>query len=334
VVAVLTESLAQHLALLATRAPSLHNSQPWRLVVTKDGLDVRADRERQLGVIDPMGRQLLMSCGSLVHHLVVAGVALGLEAAVTLLPEGDDPDLVARIRLTSVADPPSLEDVQHAEAILHRATNRTRYAEGGLSEGALELLRQAVQRQGVMLTQPREEDRITLDVLVEHAERELLADEAYHHELEHWVFDPERDGERPDGIPVRAVEPGPDRAEEIPGRRFLPEREVAVPVPRDPEHPALLLLTTSTDEPGDWVRAGMGLSALLLEGTELGLAAQPLGQVTDVAHERMRLRRDLHLVGVPQMLLRVGRARVEQGLQTPRRPLETVLTWESAPSAP
>ena len=56
----LTESLAQHLALLATRAPSLHNSQPWRLVVTKDGLDVRADRERQLGVIDPMGRQLLM----------------------------------------------------------------------------------------------------------------------------------------------------------------------------------------------------------------------------------------------------------------------------------
>lgn len=329
----LTESLAQHLALMATRAPSLHNSQPWRLVVTKDGLDVRADHERQLGVIDPMGRQLLMSCGSLVHHLVVAALALGLEAGLTLLPDEADPDLVARIRLTAVADPPSLEDVQHAEAILHRATNRTRYAEGGLSEGALELLRQAVERQGVMLTRPREEDRITLDVLVERAERELLADDAYHHELEHWVFDPARDGERGDGIPVSAVDPGPDRAEEIPGRRFVPEREPAVPGPRDPEHPALLLLTTTADERGDWVRAGMAMSALLLEGTELGLAAQPLGQVTDVAHERMRLRRDLRLVGVPQMLLRVGRARVEAGLQTPRRPVDTVLTWESAPSA-
>jgi nitroreductase len=334
VVAVLTESLAQHLALMATRAPSLHNSQPWQLVVTTDGLDVRADRERQLGVIDPMGRQLLMSCGSLVHHLVVAALALGLEAAVTLLPEEDDPDLVARIRLTSVAGPPSREDVQLAEAILHRATNRTRYAEGGLSAGAFELLRQAVERQGVMLSQPREEDRITLDVLVERAERELLADDAYHPELEHWVFDPAREGERPDGIPVSAVDPGPDRAEEIPGRRFVPEQEAVVPAPREPEHPALLLLTTTADEPADWVRAGMALSAMLLEGTELGLAAQPLGQVTDVAHERMRLRRDLRLVGVPQMLLRVGRARVETGLQTPRRPVDTVLVWESAPTSP
>lgn len=329
----LNESLAQHLALMATRAPSLHNSQPWRLVVTEDGLDVRADRERQLDVIDPMGRQLLMSCGSLVHHLVVAAMALGLEATVRLLPEEGDPDLVARIGLTAVAGPPSREDVQLAEAILHRATNRTRYAEGGLSAGALELLRQAVERQGAMLVQPREEDRITLDVLVERAERELLSDEAYHHELEDWVFDPVRDGERADGIPLAAIDPGPDRAEEIPGRHFVPEREAVVPAPRDPEHPVLLLLTTTADERGDWVRAGMALSALLLEGTELGLAAQPLGQVTDVAHERVRLRGDLHLVGVPQLLLRVGRARVESGLQTPRRPVEAVLTWESAPTS-
>lgn len=328
----ISEPLAQHLALMATRAPSLHNSQPWRLVVTHDGLDVRADRTRQLEVVDPVGRQLLMSCGSLVHHLVVAALALGLEGVVTVLPDDDDEDLVARIRLTTVAGPPSREDVQHAEAILHRATNRTRYAEGGLSEGAQELLRQAAERQGVMLAQPREEDRVTLDVLVERAERELLAEEAYRHELADWVFDPERDGERPDGIPLVAVDPGPDRAEEIPGRRFVPQPETAVPGQREPEHPALQLLTTPGDTPGDWVRAGMALSALLLESTELGLAAQPLGQVTDVAHERARLRADLGLVGVPQLLLRVGRARVQTGLQTPRRPVVSVLTWESAPA--
>jgi nitroreductase len=332
VVAVLTESLAQHLALLATRAPSLHNSQPWQLVVTAEGLDVRADRSRRLDVIDPLGRQLHISCGSLVHHLVVAALALGLAADVEVLPDEQDPDLVARLRLTTVAGPPSREDVQHAEAILHRATNRTRYVDGGVSAGALELLRQAVERQGVLLAQPHEEDRITLDVLVERAEHELLEDEAYRRELQDWLFDPARDGERPDGIPLSAVDAGPDRAEEIPGRRFVPDQESAVPAPREPEHPALLLLTTTSDAPQDWVRAGMALSALLLEGTELGLAAQPLGQVTDVAHERMRLRRDLRLVGVPQLLLRVGRARVETGLQTPRRPVTSVLTWESAPA--
>lgn len=330
----LTASLAQHLALMATRAPSLHNSQPWQLVVTEDGLDVRADRSRQLEAIDPTGRQLLVSCGSLVHHLVVAALALGMEASVTLLPEGD-PDLVARIALTPVAGPPSREDVQRAEAILHRATNRTRYVEGGVSQGAVEVLRQAVARQGAMLTQAREQDRIALDVLVERAERELLADEGYRRELSEWVFDPERDGERADGIPVRAVDPGPDRAEEVPGRRFVPGAAGApaepTPEPRAPEHPALVLLTTPGDGPLDWVRAGMGLSALLLEGTELGLAAQPLGQVTDVGAERARLRADLRLVGVPQMLLRLGRARVSTGVQTPRRPVDSVLTWTGVP---
>lgn len=322
-------ALVQHLALLATRAPSVHNTQPWQLVVTPDGLDVLADRARQLPVLDPLGRQLLVSCGSLVHHLVVASRALGLKATVTLFPE-TNPDLVARVRLVSVASPPSREAVQQAEAILHRATRRTRYAEGALEPGALELLRQAVAGQGAALVPVREEHLADLEALVGRAERDLLSDEAYQHELAAWVFDPARVGERTDGIPVAAVDGGADRAEEVPGRRFLPDVGAEDPTPRAAEHPALLLLTTVGDGPEDWVRAGMALSAVLLEGTEIGLAAQPIGQVTDVPHERARLRADLRLVGVPQLLLRVGRARVDGGLMTPRRPVDGVLTWSAA----
>lgn len=318
--------LVQHLALIATRAPSVHNTQPWRLVAVQDGIDVVADRARQLLVLDPLGRQLLMSCGSLVHHLVVSARALGLEATVSVLPT-DDPDLVASVRLVPFPGPPSQEAVQQAEAILHRATRRTRYAEGALPPGAFELLRQAVAGHGAALVPVREEHRADLDVLVGHAERDLLADEAYRHELASWVFDPAQVGERADGIPVDAVDAGEERAEEVPGRQFVPEAVPAEPTPRPAEHPALLLLTTAADGPEDWVRAGMALSALLLEGTEIGLAAQPIGQVTDVPHARARLRSDLRLVGVPQLLLRVGRSQSGTGLMTPRRPVDGVLTW-------
>src|SRR6266508_3751998 len=56
----------------AVAAPSLHNSQPWRFRIRNGGVDVYADRTRQLEVIDPSGRELLISVGAAVFNLRVA----------------------------------------------------------------------------------------------------------------------------------------------------------------------------------------------------------------------------------------------------------------------
>jgi hypothetical protein len=45
-------------AIRATLAPSVHNTQPWRLVIKGGELNVFADRSRQLQVLDPTTRQL------------------------------------------------------------------------------------------------------------------------------------------------------------------------------------------------------------------------------------------------------------------------------------
>ena len=328
--AVLSPPLVEHLALMATRAPSVHNSQPWRLVASGDGIDVRADRTRQLAVIDPVGRQLLVSCGALVHHLVVASHALGLDSDVVLLPDPDDPDLVARVSLTVRMGEPKRSEVAGAEAILHRSTHRRRFADGAVDARALEQLRQVVEEQGPALGVVRTQDRVVLDSLLERAERELLAEDSYQRELRAWVFDPDLQGERDDGIPVTALDNDLGRAEDLPGRRFLPggsSEHLLVA----PEHPEVVVLTTPGDAPQDWVRCGLGLSALLLGAELLGLVAQPLGQVTDLAPERALLRNELGLVGVPQLVLRIGRAVEAVGLLTPRRPVDRVLSW--APSA-
>lgn len=48
---------------LAVRAPSVHNSQPWRWHVDGRTAELRADLRRRLPHTDPDGRDLLVSCG-------------------------------------------------------------------------------------------------------------------------------------------------------------------------------------------------------------------------------------------------------------------------------
>ena len=92
---------------LATRAPSIHNSQPWRWRVGDRSLHLYADQDRHLPNTDPDSRDLLLSCGASLHHAVVALAALGWQAKITRLPDPLHPQhpavaLAARHQL----DPP------------------------------------------------------------------------------------------------------------------------------------------------------------------------------------------------------------------------------------
>lgn len=318
----------EHLILLASRAPSVHNTQPWQFVPREDRVQLRADRSRQLAVLDPDGRQLTMSCGAALHHLQVAAEAMGFEVETTLLPDEADPDLLAEVALHGT-HPAGQQEVDRAVDVLHRHTFRGRFTDEPLPEGLLDRLRQAVEEQGGMLRALHHEELVALSVLLEHAEQDLLATPGYAEELASWVWPAGRTTTdesadlRTDGLPATAVEHGPDRGESLPGRHFREE------APTDPEstpaaeRPTVVVLTTVADTAYDWVVAGRALSALLLQATHEHVVAQPLGQATDVPGTRGELRRELGIVGVPQLMLRLGRA--ESTPQTPRRPVTEVL---------
>jgi hypothetical protein len=59
-------------------------------------VELYADRHRQLDVVDPDGRLLLISCGIALHHARTALAAAGWTATVDLLPDPSLPDLLAR----------------------------------------------------------------------------------------------------------------------------------------------------------------------------------------------------------------------------------------------
>src|SRR5689334_13415629 len=85
------------LARAAHLAPSVHNSQPWRLRGRDDGLDLYEDTSRALPGTDPNGRERLISCGAALRNAEVAMARLGHLPVTRLLPDGPDAPLVAAL---------------------------------------------------------------------------------------------------------------------------------------------------------------------------------------------------------------------------------------------
>jgi hypothetical protein len=112
---------------LACRAPSLHNSQPWRWVADGAALHLFADRKRLVPATDRSGREMILSCAAVLDHLRVAIAAAGWDTAVARFPDPTQPDHVAAVEFGPL---PIVGDAQRARAhaIHRRRTDRLPFA--------------------------------------------------------------------------------------------------------------------------------------------------------------------------------------------------------------
>ena len=121
-------SAVRRAAVRATLAPSIHNTQPWRFLLSGTSLEVHADWSRRLRVLDPRGRQLLISCGCAVFNARVALAAAGYDATVERWPDPTQPDLVAR--LTLLEQPTAAGPLGSLDSLIEsRHTNRRRFTD-------------------------------------------------------------------------------------------------------------------------------------------------------------------------------------------------------------
>src|SRR5262249_17884126 len=120
------------IARYAHRAPSPHNTQPYRLKISdaREAAVVFLPR-RGLYVADPLGRFTWLTAGIFVEICSIAAHALGFELDASfdyspMYPDGDvdTPQTIARLRLTPAEGP--IADID-AELILQRQTSRLPY---------------------------------------------------------------------------------------------------------------------------------------------------------------------------------------------------------------
>ena len=315
-----TEAL-EHAVDLARLAPSVHNTQPWLIVVENGGLTLRADRGRQLRVLDPLGRALVLSVGAALLHVRVALAERGWAAEVDRFPRPEDGDLLAHVRV--VAGTPDSRLAALAPQVSNRRTNRRRFSAETVPVELLRALAGVAARENTQLIPILSDDHRRLVArLTQQADGLQNADPAYRAELRQWTTRPAADG---DGVPPAAVARVDGKEpDEVPLRDFDTQGIGGLPAEtRSGADQTLVLLATDTDGPDAWLRAGEALERVLLELTAQGWAASPVTQPIEVPLTRTQLRSALTWHAHPQLLLRIGRA--PQTTATPRRSREDLV---------
>lgn len=322
--------LVPDLILTAGRAPSVHNTQPWRFVRTEDGaLELRVDLTRQLPAADPAGRELVISCGAALFGLRLAIRGLDRQPTLALFPEPSDPLLLARVALGPVMAMRPAER-RMLSALRRRHTHRDAFDQQPLPLGLLAALQRSTESEHaelVLLHLPA--DRQRLAALVAAAERShhrqprLLAD------LARWTRSPgspARDGVPAMSYPCRPRQPA---VGDLAGRDYALGRHWGFrPSPdetgREPAAPTVAVLATARDRPVDWLNAGQALHRMTLLAATQWVFASLHTQPLEMATLRAAVRIELRLDGHPQMLLRLGHAGT--AAPTPRREFTKVLT--------
>ncbi|MGY2002694.1 Acg family FMN-binding oxidoreductase [Blastococcus sp. SYSU DS1024] len=314
----------------ARLAPSVHNTQPWRLVLHDDRLEMYADRTRQLLTLDPFGRALAQSVGAALLNARVSLAAAGWAAAVERLPDPGDPDVLATLR--PVEGPPDRDLAALVGAVSGRRTNRRAFSAEEVPDDVLRDLAHAVAAEGAELVVIRHaRHRQLVARLTQQADAAQNANAAYRAELRSWTTRSPASG---DGLPA-AVVPHVDgrQHDDLPLRDFDSAGTGALPPEtRSTTSQTLVLLVTPQDDQAAWVQAGEALERLLLELTRRGWAASPLTQAIEVPLTRTQLRSALTWTSHPQTLLRIGRA--EPTPAVPHRPRGDVVENSTRPPDP
>jgi nitroreductase len=312
-------STVELLVQYAIKAPSAHNSQPWRFEVCgASSVRVHGDRSRQLPIGDADGRELVMSCGAAIENFVVAARAFGFDTAVAPLPDTGEPDCLAALAL-SPGEWPTDE-----ESLLFDAIDVRRNARGSLGglpidpEIVSALAASAACRNAMFVTMNAAPTRVRLRTLIEEGDRRLFANAPWRSELASWIHRP-RVG---DGISIGQA---PAPLARLAVRTFdLGPRVARSDGALAQEAPLLAVITTGSDSTIDWLAAGRALERVLLTAARYGLQAGFLNQPCQVAELRQQLQALILDVGHPQVVLRLGRP-AEAVRLSPRRDLSAVL---------
>ncbi|WP_243187296.1 Acg family FMN-binding oxidoreductase [Faecalispora jeddahensis] len=313
-------------------AASGHNMQPW--IIRLDPSDpmvfhLYADSKRMTKEVDPYARQMMISQGTFLEYVAVAGKKEGWDTRIELFPDGeyDEADLAHSMDTLPVAKI-TLVKAQPQEIPLYGAmylpdTNREPYRAEGLSVSQASALESLSDSVGISIQVYQEQAELSKIGQYALKSAEIEADvsrvmeessaifRASEYQKNRYRYGFSVEGQGASGFKMHVLQgmltvfPSLNSGEAA-TRNFISYASASVH-----STPAYAMIVTQDNSRASQVESGMLYSRLVLTGHTLGLVMQPLSQVLEEYPEMDGPYTEFKQAYAPdggtvQMLFRVG----------------------------
>jgi hypothetical protein len=291
----------------AVKAPSGHNTQPWKFKIFDNSIEIVPDSTKALPAVDGNNRELFVSLGCALENLCIAARHLGY---MTHVREQNALGILVHLEKTTDG-----EDDPLFYQIEKRQTNRSVYKH--------ELIPDTVVRQ-LENTSMQENNQLYLfpvnspsaNILTEYIMKgnEIqMNDKAFKKELTAWMrFNRAEIRKTNDGLTYKAMGfPSIPRfmGKHIVGSFLKPDKQNASDRKKINSSSHLALLTTKNNTVSEWIDLGRSLQRFLLKATELKIACAYLNPPCEIESLADELKTKIAINNeYPALLLRTGYA--------------------------
>lgn len=293
----------------ATKAPSGHNTQPWKFRVQDNFIEIIPDYSKTLTVVDTDNRELFISLGCATENLCIAASALGYTSQVDIRK---DSVIVVHLNKSEIIKQDSL-----FEQINKRQTNRSIYDYKHVDDNTLNKCIASIEPIENISISKWENGSQTYEQIKEYilAGNTLqMNDKKFVDELKQWMRYNKKDSEsQKDGLSYAAF-----GAPNLPAfiskpamSSFLNSKKQNKGDTKKIESSShFILLSSKTDNITEWIATGRYLERLLLRLTQEDIAHAYMNQPCEVTELREELQKTMvPEQEYPQILLRVGYAK-------------------------
>lgn len=306
----------------ASKAPSGHNTQPWKFCISEDSIAIIPNLEVSLPVVDSDNRELFISLGCALENLSIAANHFGYEIKViTRNTESITANFSKNLNTTRD---------QLFYQIDKRQTNRSVYNGVTVSDKVLEQFK-ALHKESHIQIYLIEAKSPLADLLSEYIMKgnEIqMDDQAFRDELLAWMrFNKKQLRATQDGLSYQVFgNPALPKAiaRPIVSLFLKPNKQNKSDKKRVASSSHLVVCTTRHNSVEEWIDLGRTLQRFLLKATELGIAYAFMNQPCEVETLASKLKEVLPFnKEYPTLILRIGYA--QSVPYSPRKEIETLL---------
>ncbi|MGE5362713.1 MAG: Acg family FMN-binding oxidoreductase [Bacteroidota bacterium] len=308
-----------------TKAPSGHNTQPWKFKLLDSCIDIYPNFDYSLPVVDPEDRELYISLGAAAENIAIAARHFGYSPSIETEKISEKN---CRIRVVLRKDSAVCDSLFFQ--IDKRQTNRGVYNGNTIPQDTVEIIKQIRSEEGVSLHIYRRDEPFfdTLKNYVIKGNEIQMEDNSFKEELKSWIrYNGSQAEETSDGLTNKVM--GSPSVPKILGKFIIdffltPGKQNKSDTAKIMSSSHFVLFTVKNNNIEDWISLGRSLEIFLLKTTELGIANAYMNQPCEIVSLSRRLAESLKTEGeYPALLLRIGYC--APAPYSPRRPVAAAI---------